>query len=133
MIFSQIVIASMIALYSAAPISVSVSISTCGSYFTNLDYECQHAGLMGAKDPNMVCPQKGCELGFCCKYAVPQLTPPKPGQAPGQKTPPLPVQQKTPPVPQKIPPLPVQQKTPPVPQKVPPLPVQQKTPPVPQK
>eukprot|EP00121_Abeoforma_whisleri_P000995 Awhi_evm1s887 len=95
----------MNALYSAAPISVTESISTCGSHFTNLDYECQRAApVMHQNTPPL---------------SVQQKTPPIP-----QKIPPLPVQQKTPPVPQKVPPLPVQQK-------IPPLPVQQKTPPVP--
>eukprot|EP00121_Abeoforma_whisleri_P002957 Awhi_evm1s2656 len=124
MIFSQLLIASVIALSSAAPLTVNVSVNTCSSYFFNLNYECQHAGLVGAKDPNAVCPTKDCTLAFCCKFSVPQLTPPKPGQVP-QLTPTVP--QQTPPVPQKTPPVP--QQTPPVPQKTPPVP--QRTPPKP--
>eukprot|EP00121_Abeoforma_whisleri_P006617 Awhi_evm1s6022 len=82
MIFSQLLVASVIALSTAAPLSVTVSITTCGSYFINLDYECRNAGLVGARDANAVCPSQDCELGFCCKYSVPQLTPPKPQSIP---------------------------------------------------
>eukprot|EP00121_Abeoforma_whisleri_P004117 Awhi_evm1s3716 len=40
----------------SAPLSVTVKVNTCSSYFINLEYECSQAGLVGAKDPNLVCP-----------------------------------------------------------------------------
>eukprot|EP00121_Abeoforma_whisleri_P009654 Awhi_evm1s8881 len=100
----------------AAPLTVQVKIDTCGSHFVNLDYECNHAGLVGAKDPNFVCPQSGCTLPLCCKFTVPQLTP-QPQKVPQM----IPVPQQVPqkiPVPQKVP---VPQQIP-VPQKAPPAP-----------
>eukprot|EP00121_Abeoforma_whisleri_P002977 Awhi_evm1s2672 len=78
MLFSQLLVACVVALSTAAPLSVTVSFTTCGSHFTSLDYECRQAGLIGARDANAVCPSRGCELGFCCKYSIPQVTPPKP-------------------------------------------------------
>eukprot|EP00121_Abeoforma_whisleri_P015546 Awhi_evm1s14316 len=97
----------------ASNINVNIQITTCGSYFINLDFECSDSGRVGAGDPNKVCNGDECFLKDCCEFAVPQFTPPKPGSVP----------QKVPTVIQQVPtPTTVVQKTPPVPQKTPPAP-----------